>query len=105
MFEAFQSQGMQMNQQVTFFSDGRDTVRDFQLYLNPQAEHLLDWFHITMRITVTTQISKGVTFPDGWLFEDMNKTLEGLKWYLCMLMFIRHCKRLRGCQNCSSWMR
>jgi hypothetical protein len=23
-----------------------------QLYLNPQAEHLLDWFHLTIRLTV-----------------------------------------------------
>jgi hypothetical protein len=28
------------------------------LYLNPQAEHLLDWFHLTMRITVMTQLAK-----------------------------------------------
>ena len=82
VFEVLQSQGMQMNQQVTFFSDGGDTVRDLQLYLNPQAEHLLDWFHITMRITVMTQMAKGVTFPDDWLFKAMDKTLESLKWYL-----------------------
>ena len=41
-FEMLKSQGMQMNQAVTFLSDGADTVRDLQLYLNPQAEHLLD---------------------------------------------------------------
>jgi hypothetical protein len=41
VFEVFNSQGMQMNQQVTFLSDGGDTVRQLQLYLNPQAEHLL----------------------------------------------------------------
>ena len=29
-------------------------------YLNPQAEHLLDWFHLTMRITVLTQLAKGL---------------------------------------------
>ena len=46
-----------MNQQVTFLSDGGDNVRELQLYLNPQAEHLLDWFHITMRITVMKQIN------------------------------------------------
>ena len=82
VFEVLQSQGMQMNQQVTFFSDGGDTVRELQLYLNPQAEHLLDWFHITMRITVMTQMAKGVTFPDDWLVKDVDKTLESLKWYL-----------------------
>ena len=37
------SQGMQMNQQVTFLSDGGETVRELQRYLNPNAEHLLDW--------------------------------------------------------------
>ena len=40
LFEVLQSQGHQRNQQSTFLSDGSDTVRDLQLYLNPQAEHL-----------------------------------------------------------------
>ena len=48
LFEVLKSQGMQPNQQVTFLSDGVDTVRDLQLYMNPNAEHILDWFHITM---------------------------------------------------------
>jgi hypothetical protein len=42
-----------LNQQITFLSDGDDTARDLQRYLNPQTEHLLDWFHVTMRLTVT----------------------------------------------------
>jgi len=50
LFEMLKSQGMQMNQAVTFLSDGGDTVRDLQMYLNPEAEHLLDWFHISMRL-------------------------------------------------------
>jgi hypothetical protein len=49
LFEVLKSQDMQMNQEITFLSDGGDTVRDLQLYLDPQAEHLLDWFHVTMR--------------------------------------------------------
>jgi hypothetical protein len=32
---------MQNNQLVTFLSDRGDTVRDLQLFLNPEAEHLL----------------------------------------------------------------
>jgi hypothetical protein len=40
LVEVLQSQGHQLNQQITFLSDGGDTVRDLQLYLNPQAEHL-----------------------------------------------------------------
>ena len=41
-----------MNQQVEFLSDGGEDVRNLQLYLHPEAEHLLDWFPITMRWTV-----------------------------------------------------
>jgi hypothetical protein len=50
---------MQANQQVTFVTDGGEDVRDLPLYLNPQAEHLLDWFHVTMRITVMANMAKG----------------------------------------------
>lgn len=39
LFEVLKSQGMQMNQQVVFFSDGGDDVRELQMYLNPEAEH------------------------------------------------------------------
>lgn len=39
VFEVMKSQGMQMNQQLTFLSDGEDSVRKLQLYLNPNAEH------------------------------------------------------------------
>jgi hypothetical protein len=46
LFEVLQSQGHQLDQQLTFLSDGDDTVRDLRLYLNPHAEHLLDWFHL-----------------------------------------------------------
>jgi Phage integrase family len=45
LFELLQSQGLQMNQQIEFLSDGGETIRDLQLYLSPEAEHLLDWFH------------------------------------------------------------
>jgi len=42
LFEVLQSQGMQANQQITFFSDGGDTVRTLPEYLHPDAEHVLD---------------------------------------------------------------
>jgi len=66
LFEVLKSQGMQMNQQVTFLTDGGEDVRDIPLYLNPQAEHLIDWFHITMRLTVMSQMTKGLrSRPSG----------------------------------------
>jgi hypothetical protein len=88
LFEVLQSQGHQMNQQITFLSDGGDTVRDLQLYLNPHAEHLLDWFHLAMRLTVLQQTAKGL--PDQTrdaeeaypLRDPVVRDLERLKWYL-----------------------
>jgi hypothetical protein len=90
LFELLTSQGMQMNQQVTFLSDGGETVRELQLYLNPNAEHLLDWFHLTMRLTVLQQTAKGlpqrIDAGDGEepyaLREPVMKGLERTKWYL-----------------------
>ena len=52
LFEVLKAHGMQANQQVTFLTDGGEDIRDLPLYLNAQAEHLLDWFHLTMRITI-----------------------------------------------------
>src|SRR4029079_15292712 len=60
LFEVLKSQGMQMNQQVTFLSDGGEDVRALPLYLNPQADHVLDWFHVTMRLTVRGHYAKGL---------------------------------------------
>ena len=33
LYEVLKSQGMQLNQQITFLSDGSDTVRDLPLYM------------------------------------------------------------------------
>ncbi len=72
-----------MNQAVTFLSDGGDTVRDLQMYLNPQAEHLLDWFHISMRLTVMSQLVKTVEADDQPNFSaEIEKELKCLKWNL-----------------------
>jgi hypothetical protein len=93
LFEMLKSQGMQMNQAVTFLSDGGDTVRDLQMYLNPQAEHLLDWFHISMRLTVMGQMAKSINTNDQPnLSAEVKKELERLKWNLWHEMFTRRCK-------------
>ena len=69
-----------MNQTITFLSDGGDTVRDLQFYHTPFSEHVLDWFHITMRITVMKQMAKGL--PDKKRFQNIEKDIERVKWYL-----------------------
>src|SRR6202051_461356 len=88
LFELLQSHGMQPNQQVAFLSDGGEDVRHVQLYLHPEAEHLLDWFHLTMRLTVLKQIAKGLPEKVGEgedqyeLRAGVLKDLERIKWYL-----------------------
>jgi hypothetical protein len=63
LFEVLSSQGMAANQAVTFLTDGAEDVRDLPRYLNPYAEHLIDWFHLTMRITVMANMAKGLRPP------------------------------------------
>jgi hypothetical protein len=88
LYEVLRVQGHQLNQQITFLSDGGDTVRDLQLYLNPHAEHLLDWFHLTMRLTVMQQTAKGLPETtrdeerDYPLRDPVVQALERLKWFL-----------------------
>lgn len=96
LFELWSSQGLQMNQEVTFLSDGGETVRNLQMYLSPQATHLLDWFHVTMRLTVLEQMRKGLAVEappavrssneqegeEQLHTDEMAKRLASLKWNL-----------------------
>src|SRR6516165_9349570 len=88
LFEVLRSQGLTMNQPVEFLSDGGEDVRNVQLYLNAEAEHLLDWFHLTMRLTVLLQTAKGMPEKIGEgeeqyeLRPQVEKQLESIKWYL-----------------------
>jgi hypothetical protein len=81
VFEFLKGQGMQMNQRVMFFSDGSTDIREVQLYLNPEAEHYLDWFHITMRLTVMGQYAKGLDTRQENR-QEILKSLESVKHYL-----------------------
>jgi hypothetical protein len=60
LFEVMKSQGLQDHQQVIFMSDGGEDVRRVQTYLHPHSEHWIDWFHITMRVTVLQQQIKSL---------------------------------------------
>ena len=94
LFEVLKAQGLQMNQRVRFLTDGGDTVRGLPLYLSPESEHWLDWFHITMRLTVMGPMAKGLALeriPTAQTSEEeedhldvaaLEKQLESLKWYL-----------------------
>src|SRR5262249_21966683 len=42
LYEVLHAQGLQMNQDIAFLSDGNDTLRALQLEMSPQATHILD---------------------------------------------------------------
>ena len=60
LWELMKSQGMQENQQVIFLSDGGEDIRQVREYPHPNGEHVIDWCHITMRLTVMQQQTKAL---------------------------------------------
>jgi len=59
LVDTLSQQGMQPQQQVVFLSVGADTLRRRQQNIAPEAEHVLDWDPVTMRLTVLRQMIKG----------------------------------------------
>lgn len=74
------NQNLALNQEITFITDGGDTVRKLPYYLSPQSEHILDWFHITMRFTILKQLSQKKPPKES---PKIGKELDRAKWYLC----------------------
>ncbi|CAM3326640.1 hypothetical protein XNC1_p0146 (plasmid) [Xenorhabdus nematophila ATCC 19061] len=91
------SQGMQANQQITFLSDGADNLRELQFNLYPESQHILDWFHITMRLTVLKQYSKGVSKNDPELGTELLDSLTRTKWYIWHGNVIKALEHLDDC--------
>lgn len=75
-------QEFQGNQNITFMTDGGDTVRKMAANLSPCAEHILDWFHVTMRITVMKQYIKGVIHHEAEEGQRLKRELKRIKGYL-----------------------
>lgn len=76
------AQGMQANQQIFFLSDGADNLRELQFGMYPESIHVLDWFHITMRLTVLMQYAKGLRVSDPETGSKVSALLESSKRYL-----------------------
>ncbi|MDE9552719.1 ISKra4 family transposase [Xenorhabdus bovienii] len=91
------SQGMQANQQITFLSDGADNIRDLQFNLYPESQHVLDWFHITMRLTVLKQYARGVSKNAPELGAELLDSLTSTKWYLWHGNVIKALEHLDDC--------
>ena len=82
LYEVLHSQDIQMNQEITFLADGDDTLRQLQLDMSPKATHILDWFHLTMKLTVLSQYGKGLVQCEAVLGEPIQDQIERLRWSL-----------------------
>jgi hypothetical protein len=82
LYEVLHSQDLQMNQAITFLSDGDDTLRQLQLEMSPKATHILDWHHLTMKLTVLGQYGKGLVQCEAVLGATIQDQIERLKWSL-----------------------
>lgn len=80
--EVLKEQGWQENQPVTFMTDGGDTVINMAQLMAPASEHILDWFHITMRLTVMHQYVKGLAHHNEEDAEKLAKLLRQIKGFL-----------------------
>jgi hypothetical protein len=97
--ELLKAQGLQMNQAITFLSDGGDNVRDLQFYLSPITEHLLDWFHVTMRITVLRQqLKELIAIALDHDLAKLDTEFERIKWYLWHGNVFRALQEIEGVQ-------
>jgi hypothetical protein len=82
VLDHLKKQGVQANQDITFITDGGEEVRSLAAMIAPCSEHVLDWFHITMRITVMRQFAQGLQSHDSQAGIAMHDNLERIKWYL-----------------------
>ena len=60
LVNVLESQGLQANQDITFLTDGGDEIKALTELISPCGEHVLDWFHVAMRLTVLGQYAKGI---------------------------------------------
>ena len=82
LHEVLKEQGWQENQPVTFMTDGGDTVINMALYMAPASKHILDWFHITMRLTVMQQYVKGLAHHSDEDADRLSRSLRKIKGFL-----------------------
>ncbi len=82
LYEVLRSQDFQMNQEISFLSDGANTLRQLQLEMSPKATHLLDWHHVTMKLTVLSQYGKGLVQCEAVLGQAICDQIERLQWSL-----------------------
>jgi hypothetical protein len=82
IFEVLREQGLRMNQDLVFLTDGDDNLHALVDGYSPCTEHYLDWFHITMPLTVLGQYAKGLAHHNAEDAKAIEDRLERIKWRL-----------------------
>jgi len=78
---ALRQSGLNESTSVTVLTDGDAGLRALHHQLAPQAEHVLDWFHISMKFQNLKQITKGIKgLTDGSIRSYALDQLERAKW-------------------------
>lgn len=81
LFDVLKSEGLQANQDVIFLTDGDDGIRALTELVTHASEHVVDWFRITMRVTVLEQCARGTAHHDE-AGKSLLGDLERVKWLL-----------------------
>lgn len=78
---ALQQHGVGQNTAVTVLTDRDSGLRAVQRHVTPQAEHVLDWFHIAMRFENLKQVAKGINgLTEGAIRHRTLDQLDRIKW-------------------------
>ena len=75
-------QGLSMTEGMTFLTDGADNVRNLAVDMSPCAQHLLDWFHLSMRLHNLSQYTDGLKHHDPKEATDLADRIDRIKWCL-----------------------
>lgn len=78
---ALRQSGVNESTSVTVLTDGDAGLRAIHRHLAPQAEHVLDWFHVGMRFENLKQVAKGINgLAEGAIRGHALDQLERAKW-------------------------
>jgi len=67
------------------FTDGDSALRDLQLSVLPEATHVLDWYHLTRRLTVLASVINGKEAAEKLPARDQDRLsewMDSVKWRL-----------------------
>jgi hypothetical protein len=78
---AMRRSGVTGDTSLTVLTDGDSGLRAIQRRVAPEAEHVLDWFHVGMKFENLKQVAKGINgLTEGALREHALAEIELAKW-------------------------